>query len=101
MAKATSPALKKPRVDPAAVQCQEVARGIQAAEETPQVVREMLVSMLESSLKVFKDERHEFQQATVNRVGYLLSGVEAGLLTKVGDTDAVVAGADDEKTKRE
>jgi len=100
-AKATPPVLKKPRVDPAAVQCQEVARGIQAAEETPQVVREMLVSMLESSLKVFKDERHEFQQATVDMVGDLLSAVEAGLLTTVGDADALVASADEEKTKRE
>lgn len=97
----TTPVLKKPRVDPAVVQCQEVARGIQAAEETPQVVREMLTSMLETSLKVYKDERHEFQQATVHMVGDLLSAVEAGLLTKVGDTDALVASADDEKTKRE
>merc|ERR1719464_2602669 len=60
----------------------------------------MLLPMLEGSLKVYKDERHKFQQGTVDMVGDLFVTVEAKYQKKIEDAEAQVAGADEEKGTR-
>ncbi|CAK0827584.1 unnamed protein product [Prorocentrum cordatum] len=103
---------KKQKLDPVSQHCVHVSEGLEqaaAAEVIPEVVSEMLATMLQGSLAVPKDARHAHQEGVVEMVCEALVATEVALKQAVTEAQGVVDGGtgrkvaceEDAKTKKE
>merc|ERR1719346_231766 len=68
--------------------CDSVSKGIEASEELPGAVRQLLKDMLESSLGVCKSERQKYQEGVVEMVADALAKVEAAHQRRIDELEA-------------
>jgi len=86
-------------VDPVMEKCNLVAEVLELAEQWPESVRCMFAKIVPDTLGVLKEERHEYQEEVVCRIGAALVGVEAAIQKRIGDSKAKVNNADNEKVR--
>jgi len=100
-ANAESAAAKKPKVaGREATLCDQVRKGLKEAEHLPEVAQQCLADMLETSLLVYKDARHKYQEGVVEMVANTFTGIEAQIQARVDEAEKGVAGAGEEKVTR-
>jgi len=88
-------------VDPVAEKCNLVAEVLAMAEQWPESVRGMYAKIVPDTLGVLKEERHEYQEEAVGRIGAALLGVEAAIQKRIDDSKTKVNDADNEKVRRD
>lgn len=96
-----APAKKRGRVDATSLKCSVVAAALRDAEELPQPAREMLGGLIDSSLHIFKEERHPYQVEVVEMVGRALADIEARLERDIRGLQGKSDGALAERGARE
>merc|ERR1719346_377629 len=68
--------------------CDSVSKGIEASEELPGAVRQLLQDMLASSLGVCKSERQKYQEGVVEMVADALAKAEAAHQSRIDELEA-------------
>jgi len=88
-------------VDPVTEKCNLVAEVLGLAEQWPESVRCMFAKIVPDTLGLLKEERHEYQEDAVSKIGAALAGVEAAIQKRMGDSETKVNNADNEKVRRD
>jgi len=88
-------------VDPVMEKCNLVAEVLELAEQWPESVRCMFAKIVPDTLGLLKEERHEYQEDAVSKIGAALAGVEAAIQKRIGDSETKVNNADNEKLRRD
>jgi len=78
-----------------------IAGALDEYDELPKCVRQMLVSVLPTSLGVKQDQRHGYQEQVVAMIESELHGLEGKISASIQSEEATVANADCEKARRE
>jgi len=91
---------QKPATNPIATKLAAVSKALSSAD-LEDSVKEMLVAVVDSSLGIYADERHEFQIKAVEMIGVAMTGIHQVLTKKVADAQAKLDGAGADKVARE
>jgi len=78
-----------------------IAEALEEYDELSTGVRQMLVSVLPTSLGVKQDLRHGFQEQVVGMMESALQGLEGKISASIQSEEATVANEDSEKARRE
>lgn len=97
---AGSRSIRRRTPDVVGTQCDSVVEALQRAPGLAAELRSMLVSLVPASLRVYRDERHDFQHRAVQMVEEALHGIEAHLKSDVEEARVPVEKASQDKSER-
>lgn len=100
-AAAATKTAKKVKVDPITEKCMQVYTALENLGDIPKATCEMLEVILPLCLGICQNDRHQYQQSTVEAVANELEKIEAAQQKKISEEEAAINSLEQEKQSHE